>query len=80
MSEAVSTVDHKEKEGVGEFIRETRAELAKTTFPGSDEVKNTTIIVIISVIFFAVYLYLMDHVWVYALEALNWLVARIVGI
>ena len=79
MSEAVDTLD-KKKEGAGEFIRQTRAELDKTTFPSSDEVKNTTIIVIISVIFFALYLFLVDHFWVYALEGLNWLVNKIVGI
>ena len=79
MSEAVGTVD-KNKEGVGEFIKKTRAELDKTTFPPSEEVKNTTIIVIISVIFFGVYLYVIDYVWVYLLEALNWLVGKLVGI
>ena len=67
------------KEGVGEFIKQTRAELDRTTFPSSDEVKNTTIIVIISVLFFAVYLFLIDQAWVYILEALTWVVNRIAG-
>ncbi len=80
MSEAIGTIDKKEKEGVGEFVRKTRAELDKTTFPGSDEVQRTTIIVIISVIFFGLYLYVIDNIWVYLLEGLNWLVARIAGI
>ena len=69
----------KKKEGVGEFIRETRAELDRTTFPSSDDVKNTTIIVIISVIFFAIYLFLIDQAWTYILEALTWLVNKIAG-
>jgi preprotein translocase SecE subunit len=77
--QVVDTLD-KEKEGVGEFIKKTRAELDKTTFPSSNDVKNTTIIVVISVIFFAVYLFLIDHFWVYALEGLNWLVNKLVGI
>ncbi|MBA2736204.1 MAG: preprotein translocase subunit SecE [Pyrinomonadaceae bacterium] len=82
MSEAVDTLDNKnkEKEGIGEFIRHTREELDKTTFPSSDDVKNTTIIVIISVIFFAVYLFLIDHMWTYLLDGLTWLVNKIVGI
>ena len=82
MSEAVDTLDNKnkEKEGIGEFIRHTREELDKTTFPSSDDVKNTTIIVIISVIFFAVYLFLIDHTWTYLLDGLTWLVNKIVGI
>jgi preprotein translocase SecE subunit len=69
----------KKKEGVGEFIRETRAELDRTTFPSSEDVKNTTIIVVISVIFFAIYLFLIDQAWVYVLEALTWVVNKIAG-
>ena len=81
MSEAVDTLDKgNKKEGIGEFVQETREELKKTTFPSSDDVKNTTIIVVISVIFFAVYLFLVDHAWVYILEALNWAVNKIAGI
>ena len=83
MSEAVDTLDNKgknEKESVGEFIRHTREELNKTTFPSSDDVKNTTIIVIVNVIFFAIYLFLIDRAWVYIIEGLTWLVNKIVGI
>lgn len=81
MSEAVDTLDKgNKKEGIGEFVQKTREELKKTTFPSSDDVKNTTIIVVISVIFFAVYLFLVDHAWVYILEALNWVVNKIAGI
>ena len=81
MSEAVDVLDEaKKKEGIGEFIQQTRAELDRTTFPSSDDVKKTTIIVIISVLFFAVYLFLIDYVWIYVLEAITWLVDRIAGI
>ena len=83
MSEAVDTLDKKNKdgnEGVGEFIRNMREELDKTTFPSSDDVRNTTIIVIVNVIFFALYLFLIDHAWVYILDGLTWLVNKIVGI
>lgn len=83
MSEAVDTLDKKNKdgkEGVGEFIRKTREELDKTTFPSSDDVRNTTIIVIVNVIFFALYLFLVDQAWVYILDGLTWLVNKIVGI
>jgi len=79
----VDTLDHKDKdkkESVGEFIRHTREELNKTTFPSSDDVKNTTIIVIVNVIFFALYLFLIDRAWVYIIEGLTWLVNKIVGI
>ena len=77
MSEAV---EGRRKEGVGEFIRETRAELDKTSFPSSSDVKNTTIIVIIAVFFFAAYLFLVDQGWVYVLQALTWLVNSIAGV
>ena len=81
MAQAVRSMDesNKKKEGVGEFIRETRAELDRTTFPSSQDVKNTTIIVIISVIFFAIYLFLIDQAWIYILEGLTWLVNKIAG-
>ena len=69
----------KKKEGIGEFIQHTRAELDRTTFPSSDEVKNTTIIVIISVIFFAVYLFLIDQAWTYVLEFVTWGVNKLAG-
>ncbi len=83
MSETIDTLDTKgkgEKESVGEFIRHTREELDKTTFPSSDAVKNTTIIVIVNVIFFALYLFLIDRAWVYIIDGLTWLVNKIVGI
>jgi preprotein translocase SecE subunit len=83
VSEAVDTLDNKgktEKESVGEFVRHTREELNKTTFPSSDDVKNTTIIVIVNVIFFAIYLFLIDRAWVYIIEGLTWLVNKIAGI
>ena len=75
MSEAVV----KHKEGIGEFVSKTRAELDKTTFPSSDDVKSTTIIVIVSVMIFAAYLFLVDRAWVYILDALTWVINKIAG-
>lgn len=80
MSEAVAAHEGKRKEGIGEFVKKTRSELDKTSFPSSEDVKNTTIIVIVSVIFFAAYLFLVDQAWVYILEALNWVVNKIAGV
>ena len=78
MSEAV--VDGKQKESIGEFINKTRGELDKTSFPSSDDVKSTTIIVIVAVLFFAAYLFLVDHGWTYLLEGLTWAVNKLAGI
>ena len=52
---------------------------APTTFPSSTDVRNTTVIVIISVIFFAVYLFAIDNAWKYLLDGLTWLVNKIAG-
>jgi preprotein translocase SecE subunit len=82
VSEAVDTLDNGKKDGkesVGEFISHTREELDKTTFPSSDDVRNTVIIVIINVIFFALFLFLVDHAWTYILEGFTWLVNKIAG-
>ena len=80
MSEAVAPIEGKHKEGVGEFIKKTRAELDKTSFPSSSDVQSTTIIVIVSVMFFAAYLFLVDRGWVYILEALTWVINKIAGV
>ena len=77
MSEAV--VEGKQKEGIGEFIQHTRAEMDKTSYPSSNDVKNTTIIVIVSVFFFAAYLFLVDQAWLYILQGLTWVVNKIAG-
>ena len=74
MSEAV---EH--KDGVGGFLAKTRGELDKTSFPSSEDVKNTTIICIVSVLFFAAYLFLVDRGWVYVIEAFTWVINKIAG-
>lgn len=81
MSDAVTTLEKKdEKVGVGEFVRQTREEIEKTSFPSSEDVRGTTIIVILNVIFFAIFLFLVDQLWVYLFQAIEWIVNKIVGI
>lgn len=85
MSEAVDALDKKDgndgkKPGVGEFIKQTREELDKVSYPSSEDVRGTTIIVIINVIFFAIFLFLVDQSWTYAINGLEWLVNKIAGI
>jgi preprotein translocase SecE subunit len=70
----------KHKEGVGEFISKTRAELDKTTFPSRDEVQKTVAVVIVSVLFFAAYLYAVDRIWAYVIDGLGWAVGKLFGI
>ena len=80
MSEAVAQASEEHKKGgVGDFITKTRAELDKTSFPSSHDVKNTTIIVVVSVLFFALYLFLVDRGWVYVISAFTWVINQLAG-
>jgi len=53
------------------FFRDARAELKKVTWPSRAEVTNTTIVVILAVIFFGIYLYVMDGVFLWAITKLK---------
>lgn len=55
---------------VATFWRGVRAELRRTTFPTLKEVQNTTIITIIAVIFFAVYLFVVDQAWTLIIDGI----------
>jgi preprotein translocase subunit SecE len=52
------------------FLKETRAELKKVTWPSRGEITNTTVVVIISVFFFGFYLFAMDIVF-------SWLITQV---
>jgi preprotein translocase subunit SecE len=62
---------------IAQFLRDVRAEMKRVSWPSANEVKNTTIITLIAVIFFAVYLFLVDQVWTFLLtrlsQFLNWI-------
>lgn len=45
----------------GQFLSDTRAEMKRVSWPTSTDVKNTTVIVVIAVIFFAIYLFAIDR-------------------
>jgi preprotein translocase SecE subunit len=62
-----------------QFIRDTRAEMRRVSWPSLSMVKNTTIITLIAVIFFAVYLFLVDRGWAFLLTQLNRLLDKITG-
>ena len=78
-SDAVKKKDT-EKGGIGKFIRDTRSEWDKTSFPSSEDVVNTTVIVIIATIFFTLFLWLADKSWVFILGQLSNLVNWLAGI
>ena len=59
---------------IGQFIRDTRAEMRRVSWPTAKEVKNTTIITLIAVVFFALYLFGVDRVWSFLIDRLRiWL-------
>ena len=62
-----------------QFLHDVRAEMRRVSWPTFSEVKNTTIITLIAVIFFAVYLFLVDRVWTFVLTQLNHLLGWIAG-
>jgi len=80
VSETGDTIEKNEKVGVGEFIKQTREELDKVSFPSSEDVRGTTIIVVANVIFFAIFLFLVDHAWTYIIDGFTWLVNKLVGL
>jgi preprotein translocase subunit SecE len=80
VSEAVDTVNKKRSGGIGKFYTETREELRKVSFPSREDVSATTIIVIVNVLFFALYLFLVDQAWVYIIAGIEWVIGKIAGI
>ena len=54
-----------------QFLRDTRAEMRRVSWPSANEVKNTTIITLIAVVFFALYLFGIDRVWAFLIEHLR---------
>lgn len=53
------------------FLRDTRAEMRRVSWPSAKDVKNTTIITLVAVVFFALYLFGVDRVWAFLIERLR---------
>ena len=52
----------------GKFVRDVRAELGRTSWPSATQVKNTTLITIAAVAFFAAYLFVIDRLFTFLLD------------
>jgi preprotein translocase subunit SecE len=52
------------------FIKESRAELRKVTWPSRNEIYNTTLVVIIATVFFGFFLFFMDIIF-------SWVITKI---
>ena len=66
-------------ERLAQFSRDVRAEMKRVSWPSAKDVKNTTIITLIAVIFFAVYLFVVDRIWTFLLTQLNQLLNWMTG-
>jgi preprotein translocase subunit SecE len=64
---------------MSQFLRDVRAEMKRVSWPTAKEVKNTTIITLVAVVFFAVYLFLVDRIWAYLILGLNRLLLWMTG-
>jgi preprotein translocase subunit SecE len=60
-----------------EFLHDVRAEMKRVSWPTLKHVQNTTIITLIAVVFFAVYLFLVDQGLSRLIVGLEWLVEKI---
>ena len=56
---------------VGKFVRDVRSELGRTTWPTRLEVRNTTVITVFAVAFFATYLFVVDRIFAFLLEQVH---------
>jgi preprotein translocase subunit SecE len=65
---------------LSQFTRDVRGELKRVSWPTAKEVKNTTIITLIAVIFFATYLFAIDQVLSRIILGLVWLANKILGV
>ncbi len=54
-----------------QFLREVKAELKRVTWPTRKEVVGTTIVVLIMVFFFTVYLYIWDVIFAWIIEGIR---------
>ena len=63
-----------------QFLRDVRAEMKRVSWPSLNEVKNMTIITLVAIIFFAIYLFAVDHIWVYLLNGLRRVMTWMTGV
>ena len=62
---------------LGQFIHDVRAEMKRVSWPTLKHVQNTTIITLVAVVFFAIYLFLVDQGLSRLILGLEWLVDKI---
>jgi len=59
---------------ISQFLHDTRAEMRRVSWPNAKHVQNSTLITLVAVIFFALYLFGIDRVWAFLIDHLkSWL-------
>jgi preprotein translocase subunit SecE len=64
---------------IGQYLHDVRAEMKRVSWPTMSHVQSTTIITIIAVIFFAIYLFAVDQAFSKLIVGLEWLLMKIAG-
>jgi preprotein translocase subunit SecE len=65
---------------MGQFLHDVRQELKRVSWPTAGNVQNTTIITLIAVIFFAVYLFLVDQALSRLILGLDWVIEKLASL
>jgi preprotein translocase subunit SecE len=60
-----------------QFLHDVRAEMKRVSWPTLKHVQNTTIITLIAVIFFAVYLFAVDQILSRVIGGLDWAIEKL---
>lgn len=65
---------------IAQFLRDVRAEMKRVSWPGLNTVKNTTIITLVAVIFFAIYLFVIDTGMTFLVKGVDWVLAKLLSL
>ena len=66
---------------IGQFLHDVRTELRRVSWPTADHVRNTTIITLVAVVFFALYLFGVDQALSRAIiPGIEWVIGKIAGV
>ena len=64
---------------LGQFVHDVRLEMKRVSWPPAKDVQSTTIITLIAVVFFAIYLFLVDQAFSRLVVGLEWVLQKIAG-
>jgi len=56
---------------IAQFLRDTRGEMRRVSWPTLLMVRNTTLITLVAVVFFAIYLFAVDRIWTFLIDNLR---------